>query len=234
MNDEQFDKELSTLYQQRKSQIVAPNIALASLSNRRKYSAVKLLSIFTMGGIVSFGIMAIITHLAKKPEEQQQMFTSQHQVKILEDIEKVVDEKVIVIKPKLPPKPKTPVLSSDLELLVPVKQEVSTSSVEKVELNAVQIVKLPHFKEPVFLLKPIHKVMPKYSQKTSQEQESGAIRLRYEIDIKGRVNNIEVVSSDVSRELRRSAKKALAKWKYAPNDKIQGHYEIIFEFNPEK
>jgi len=234
MNDEQFDKELSGLYQQRKSQIVAPSITLSSPSTNRNYSVVKLLSIFTMGGIASFGIMAIISHFAKSPADHKQMFTKQHQVNIVEDAPKVIDDKVIVIKPKLPPKPNTPVLASELDLLAPVKNDVQASDVENIELNKVQIVKLPHLKEPNFLIKPVYTVMPKYSHKTLQERQSGAIRLRYEIDGTGSVKNIEVVNSEVSRELQRSAKKALAKWKYKPTDNVQSSYEIIFEFNQNK
>ena len=234
MNDEQFDKELLELYQQRKSKIIAPNITLSSLSNKKNYSVVKLLSIFTVGGIASFGIMAIMSYFAKNPEEQKQMFSTQHQVNIVEDAPKVVDDKVIVIRPKLPPKPDAPVLAADLDLLAPVKNDVQASSVENIELNTVQIVKLPHLKEPDFLIKPVYTVMPKYSPKTIQERQSGAIKLRYEIDSTGSVRNIEVVNSEVSRELQRSAKKALAKWKYKPTDNVQSSYEIIFEFNLNK
>ncbi len=74
MKDEQFDKELSELYQQRKSKIIAPNITLSSPSTKRNYSVIKLLSIFTVGGIASFGIMAVMSYFAKNPEEQEQMF----------------------------------------------------------------------------------------------------------------------------------------------------------------
>ncbi len=234
MNDEQFDKELSGLYQQRKSQIVAPNINLAASSENKKYSLVKLFSIFMAGGIASFGIMAIITHFAKSPEEQKQTFTTQHQVSIAEEHPRQADDKVIVIKPKLPPKPVTPGVESAVNLLAPIKNDVQTSGVKGIELNPVQVVKLPHLKEPEFLIKPVYKVMPKLSAKALREQKYGAIRLRYKIDGAGNVKNIEVINSEVSRGLQRSAKKALAKWKYQPADNVQRSYEIIFEFNPRK
>jgi len=235
MKDEQFDKELSRLYQQRKSQVITPDINLAEPSKIKKYSPFKLLSIFTVGGFASFGIMAIITHFATPSHEQKAIFTnSSHQVNITDVPPEKVDDKVIVIKPKLPPKPETPALVSEMDVLAPVKNEMQTNSIENIDLSAVQIVKLPHLKEPDFLIKPIYKVMPEFSYKAIQNQQSGAIRLRYEIDNTGSVKNIEVVNSEVSRVLQRSAKKALAKWKYKPSDNVQNSYEIIFEFSPRK
>ena len=234
MKDEQFDKELSGLYQQRKSQIVAPNVNLGASSNIRKYSLFKLLSIFTVGGVASFGIMAIITHFAANPIKQKPMLIGQHQVDIADDKIKQVDDNVIVVKPKLLPKPEITTLESELDILTPIKNDAQVNQVEDINLNIVQIVELPRLNEPEFLIKPLYKVMPKFPNKSLQEQQSGAIRLRYEIDSTGSVKNIEVIKSDVSRPLQRSAKKALAKWKYKPEDNVQGSYEIIFEFNPIK
>ena len=74
--------------------------------------------------------------------------------------------------------------------------------------------------------------MPKYSHQALQAQQYGTIRLRYEIDATGSVKNIKIVNSEVSRELQRSAKQALAKWKYKQSTNVQRSYEIIFEFNP--
>ncbi|GLX78271.1 hypothetical protein tinsulaeT_16110 [Thalassotalea insulae] len=234
MNNEPFDKELSALYQQRKSHIVAPNITLAESSNNKKYSLIKLLSIFTLGGVASFGIMAIMTHFAKSPEPQQPMLTSSHQVKIAEAPPKPVDDEVIVIKPELPPKPGTPTIESEIAKLAPAINSAQASNVENIDLNAIQIVKLPHLKEPEFIIKPIYKVMPKFSNNALRAQQSGSIRLRYEIDRLGDVRNIEIINSNVSRALQRSAKKALAQWKYTPGENIKKNYEIIFEFTAEK
>lgn len=232
MKDEQFDKEVSDLYQQRKSKLVAPNINLAGAANIKKYSLLKLFSIFTLGGFASFGIMAFITHFAKGPSEHNPKYISpSHQIEIAEEPEKQVDDIIPLIEPKLPPKPELPKLVTDSTILVPVTNEAKVNKVEDIGLHVVQIVKLPHLKEPEFLIKPIYKVMPKFSNKALQ-QKPGSIRLRYEIDSEGKVKNIKVIKSEVSRELQRSAKKALAKWKYAPNQSVQETHEIIFEFNP--
>lgn len=231
MKDEQFEKEITDLYQQRKSQIVAPSISMTEPSSKSKRSFVSLFSIFALGGAASFGIMAIITHFAKSPQANLQNQTIKHQVNITEKPSPKPDETVILIKPELPPKPPVPPLNIKPKLLKPVKNSTQVNDVDNVELNVVHVASLPQLKEPELSINPTYKVMPKYSQKALQDNQSGAIRLRYEIDASGNVTNINVMESKVSRELQRSAKKALAKWKYNPEDNIQSSYEIIFEFN---
>jgi len=90
---------------------------------------------------------------------------------------------------------------------------------------------LPQINEPILSIKPVYKVMPKYPVHAQQKKHSGTIRFRYEIDSSGNVKNINIVNSDVSRELQKSARRALLKWKYNPIDKFLDSYEIIFEFN---
>lgn len=232
MKDEQFDKEITELYQQRKSQIVAPNVILTESVTKTKYSVFKLLSIITVGGMASFGIMAIVSHLAKKPEELKQPQLTQHQVSITKIPAKIKNDEIIVPKPKLPSKPENPAVQVKKSLLAPLNSNTHVNDVENFELNnMVQVVNLPQLKEPKLSIEPVYKVMPKYSNKSLRDTQSGAIRLRYEIDESGNVMNIDVVSNGVSRELQRSARKALAKWKYNPEDNVQRHYEIIFEFN---
>ena len=231
MSDHQFDKEVTALYQQRKSQLIAPQINFTKAPFKPKYFIVKFSAIFTVAGIASFGIMAIVTHFAKIPQQQIQVEQTQYQVN-LEAVQtpKLVEE-VVLTKIKLPPQPKVPPVKLKLNLSEPVENKTSTSKVDKFELARVQVVKLPQLKEPEISIKPVYKIMPKYSQKALQNNHSGTIRLRYEIDGSGNVKNIEVVKSEESRDLQRAAKKALTQWKYNPNDNVLESYEIIFEFN---
>lgn len=231
MNDEQFDKELSELYQQRKAQIVAPSINSVAKNAPKKYSLFKLLSIFMIGGVSSFGILAIITHFAKSPMVEKPVYSNQHQVDIADEQLKPVDENVLVNIPKLPPQPEMPTLESEITQLAPVKKETKVTDIEHIDVNLTQIVKLPLLNEPEFIIKPVYKVMPKLSTKALQEQQSGIIRMSYGIDESGNVQNIKVISSEVDSDLERSARRALARWKYKPEENIQSNYEIIFEFN---
>lgn len=234
MKDESFDKEVAALYQQRKSQIVAPNVTLSQPLVKVKYSVFKLFSIFTVGGLASFGILAIVAHLAKKPEEHKQILLNQHQVEIADIPVKTQNTEIMVPKLVLPPKPELPITRVKPNVSKTSKNVLNLSDVNNVELNLIQVVKLPHLKEPKLSIKPVYRVMPKYSFKTMKAQHSGAVRLRYEIDSSGNVKNINIINSEVSKDLQRSAKKALAKWKYNPEDDFLSSYEIIFEFNPDE
>jgi len=234
MNNDPFDKELTKLYQQRKSQTVAPDIHLAPLTRKKRHSIISLLSIFTIGGAASFGIMAIISHFAKAPDEYKQVFISQHQIDVVEEHIKNNEKEPIAIKPTLPPLPKSPTPASEIASIHPAKHSTQVKHINNIELNAVPIISLPTFKEPKLSITPIYKEMPKMSQQALYEQHSGAIRLRYQIDAQGNVSNIVIIKSEVNRELQRAARKALAKWKYKPSDNIKSHYEIIFDFNPKK
>ncbi|MDG1750079.1 MAG: TonB family protein [Thalassotalea sp.] len=231
MNDEQLDKELAGLYQQRKAQMVAPKVNLAKATKNSTYSFAKLISIFTVGGLASFGIMAVITHFAKSPEHSKPIFTPIHQVNLAEPKTKQTEDIFVVDKVPLPAKPEPPSLLPELDVLTPVKNEAHISDIENITLNTRQVVLIPHLKDPEFLVKPVFKVMPKFPTKSLKDQESGAIRLRYEIDTTGKVQNIQVIESGVTRELQRSAISALAKWRYESDITQQKDHEIIFEFN---
>ena len=106
----------------------------------------------------------------------------------------------------------------------------------ELDLNSaqIQVVTIPKIKEPKLILKPIFKIMPKYSIKALQANESGEIRLRYQINSQGKVEGVEVITSSVGRLLKKSAVQALAKWQYESSDNYQDHYEIIFDFNVNK
>lgn len=153
-----------------------------------------------------------------------------HQVNIEELTVNTKDEEVILPTPKLPSKPEKTIISNQTNLLSPLHESNHVMGVDNLDLNVVKIVNLPLLKDPKLTIEPIYKVMPIYSTKALKDNQSGDIRLRYNIDKLGNVNNIYIVSSTVGRELQRSAKKALAKWRYNPIDNVQRDYEIIFEF----
>lgn len=231
MNEDQFDKEISKLYQQRKSQLVAPKITLPEPSVKARYSGFKILSIFTLGGIASFGIMAIVSHFANNPQTVETTVSVNHPIKITDIPTETTTDTAIVLHPELPTKPEVSSVPTKKDLLVPLTNQTPVNNIDNFALNRVKIINLPQLKSPKVSIAPIYKVLPKYSGKALSNAQSGAIRLRYEIDALGNVQNIDVVSNEVSRDLARSAKKALAKWKYNPDDVAQRSYEVIFEFN---
>lgn len=234
MNDEHFDKELSRLYQQRKAQFDAPEVNLSTRPLVKNYSFTKLVSIFTLGGAASFSILAIVTHFAKRPEVTNQVVGEIHQIELAENKIEKDDEKLTINTTALPPKPTTPASLPELNRIIPEKNKAHTSDIENITLKTKQVVRIPNLEDPKFIVKPIYKVMPKFPNKSLKDQESGAIRLSYEIDTEGKVKNIKIIESDVNRELQRSAMNALAKWRYESVIAQHREHEIIFEFNSEK
>lgn len=234
MNDEQFDKELATLYQKRKSQIVAPSVSLEGIEAKPRSSIIKLCSVFAIGGLASFGIMALVTHLVEKPVPIMSTNDKNHHVDITEIELARNTEEMVLPKVELPPQPEVAAIVVRNESITPLKNGVKVNKVESIAMNMVQTVTLPQLKEPELTITPTYKVMPKFFPKTLHENQSGSIKLSYQIDESGGVVNIEVVESEVNRVLQRSAKKALAKWQYNPKDNLQSRYEIIFEFNSVK
>jgi TonB family protein len=230
MSSDNFDNEVSELYQQRKAQVIAPQISLKELSKARKISTLSLVSIFSAAGITSFSIMAIISHLSTSPVEKTPLYNSTHQIEItkIEPLEEF--EETIAVQQPLPPKPVVTQPSEATTL--GANREIDKHIFELEDLTAVQIAvsTLPKLQEPRFEIKPTYKVLPKYSQNSLLNQKSGEIQLKYQITALGEVENISIVQSSVSRKLQQSAKKALAKWRYTPSDNFEEHYEIIFEF----
>lgn len=230
MNPDYIDQEINQLYQQRKNSIRIPavNVGDASLNRPGKFSITGIVTIFSMGGLVSFGLLAIISHFAHEPIKP--MLTSQvsHQIDLeLTDPEKIAD-KTILVKDVLPPKP----AHIPLKTKPPITVDNSNSPSAEIDLNinVAKVVVVPRLTQPEIELTPKYKVMPQYTAKAIIEKQSGAIKLTYQIDTQGKVENIEVLASDVNRELQRSAKQALAKWQFDTNLHSDKRHEIIFEF----
>jgi len=230
MSSDNFDNEMSKLYQQRKAQVIAPHINLEAPSKNNRLSSISLLGIFSAAGIASFGIMAIISHLSNSPADKVPLYNSLHKVDIAKITPVEEQEKVIAIPQPLPPKPviKQPKITDRLN----ANKQMNDKVIEPEILASAQVqrVIVPQLKEPELALKPIYKVLPKYSLSSLHLIQSGEIQLKYQITPAGAVKNISVVKSSVSRKLQQSAKKALAQWQYPPSHKFKKSYEIIFEF----
>jgi len=240
MKDNDFDREVGKLYQKRKAQIIAPSVEFKASNTKveaKNYSLTKSLSVLLTGGIASFGIFALISHLAKEPVQEGNITSITQPIEIVKIAPEKTAAQAMVVQPKIPPRlPKARVKQPyiDRDSLINTQQEVAAHSIDIFDIEGVQVVSLPQLREPKLSIKPVYKVMPKYPVQALQEKRAGTIRLRYQIDNSGDVKNIDVVNSTVSRVLQKSAKKALDKWKYNPDDTFLESYEIIFEFNPIK
>lgn len=64
--------------------------------------------------------------------------------------------------------------------------------------------------------KSIKRVNPKYPSSSAAKGQEGWVELNFGVDEKGKVKDIVVIDSSGSRHFEKSAKKAVAKWRYDP------------------
>ena len=246
MSRDNFDEEIASLYQQRKQHVVVPKVTfdnalfkedafkeskLNKTSSFQKYSLIKLFGLFTLASMTSFGIMAIINHFSALPKSTGTTNSVDHHIKLIALAPKLPEKiKVLPAKP-LPPKPESNLPTTNKRL----KPEVENTNKRVVPLvintSFVSAISLPSLSKPKVVLEPTYKVMPKYSLKTNTMHKEGEIKLSYQIEVTGKIKNITIDSSTVSRDLQQSAKKALSQWQYNPNDLIDDvNHQVIFKF----
>lgn len=63
---------------------------------------------------------------------------------------------------------------------------------------------------------PLNEVMPEYPQQALQRNIEGHVKLAFTITPQGRVENIRVVESSPANVFDRSARRAAARWRFAP------------------
>lgn len=231
MSHDNFDSELSKLYQKRKAEIIAPKVTFDKPVKRSKLSPFSILAIFSSAGIASFGIIAVISHFATTPIETATSNNKQHNIitKTIINVEEESDHSVEVAE-QLPPMPPSKKASAEPMLLA--DQQVIINNVEPNHLvkTKIQRVTLPQIQRPELAVQPTHKVLPTYSVNSLKSRQAGEVLLKYQIMPDGSVSDIRVLKSTVNRTLQQSAKKALAKWRYTPSDTYKENYEIIFAF----
>ena len=234
MSADKFDHELSSLYQQRKQQLQAPEFGVENVTKlvKPQRSPWHVLALLLTGGVASFGIMAVITHFAKPPVHGSSEQYKQHSVRVIEVTEVNTEQLALPsVTPPLPPKPAS----------LPVKHPVSHSvSPENIDYNQPELsvnktlnnsVNIPAINQPSVDILPIHRVMPEYPKSALYARKSGTVKLQYRISAEGKVVDIVGVNKQGSRVLERSAKQALAQWRYplaSASDKLM---EIEFEFD---
>ena len=233
MSHDNFDNDLSSLYKQRKSQLVVPKIYFTAQQKPAKYSLLKLLCFGFLGGGMSFTIMAIISHLADAPTSKAQTRQEQSTVTVLEVTTKKANTESLPVLLPLPPKPEktniTPPKASREEPLVDhqLNPSVSQSPIITVTVKAVSV---PILSKPKNQLNTIYKVLPEYPAHSKITKKTGQVTLRYQVNIDGSVNNIQIISSNLDRDLQRLAKKALQQWRFEPIVSRSTTRQVMFKF----
>ncbi|MFB1000586.1 MAG: hypothetical protein QMC13_10240, partial [Colwellia sp.] len=177
MKHEGSDREIDSLYQQRKQQIVAPEIISSTLKKGKKpqYTIVQLLSILFFGSAASFGILAVISHFSthsKMPHNQ----TSQIALNIVdlksENITPVDKVVTIVIPPLVPKKPYIAPIRANHKQVLGIN-ELPNALPFSFPIDVITVSINPSVKQPALSLVPIYQEQPKYSQKAIRAQQSG-------------------------------------------------------------
>jgi len=238
MKHENSDREIASLYQQRKQQVEAPEIHFSALQKKKKplYTIVQLLSILFFGSVASFGILAVISHFSTQvPMPPKQVSPTQLNVVELEHEEITpVDEVIAIVIPPLAPKKPYVAPTYSKNAQVHGMTDLPNALPFSLSVDVITVSINPKVKQPALSLVPIYQEQPKYSHKAIRAQQSGAVKLAYMISPQGNVSNITTVESNTSRELNFAAKKALSRWRYRAGVYNEEGYEIIFDFTLEK
>jgi protein TonB len=226
------DEEIASLYQQRKQQVIAPEIHLSALqkSKKSRYTLMQLLSILFLGGVASFSILAVISHFSKQANLQTAP-KSPTKLSVVEYQEITPEDKFIavVIPPLAPKQPYVVPAQSENEVALGANNRPETLIVS-LPIDVVTVSVTADIKPPTLSLVPLYQEQPKYSVDAIRAQQSGTVKLAYSISPQGEVLNISTVESSVNRELNISARKALSKWRYRRGIYSEEGYEIIFDF----
>ncbi|WP_440876927.1 energy transducer TonB [Thalassotalea sp. PLHSN55] len=233
MTTDNFDKNIKQLYQQRKAQLHAPDIKLAdSYSTKKDHSWSSRIAILMIGGVASFGIMALVSHFATLPDATKKPTTEVHQpIEIAEVVIAKPTEDAIVVVPKLPPTPPPPTSPPSQQSLSNGAEQINVSAEHfTFNLDEAHVVVLPDIKQVNMAPKLIHKVAPIYPVNAIKNRRFGSIKLSYKIDDLGKVDNIAVVESKVNKQLEKAAIKALAQWQYQESVSSSEVHHVVFDF----
>ncbi|MGJ8682091.1 TonB family protein [Paraglaciecola sp.] len=83
--------------------------------------------------------------------------------------------------------------------------------------------------------RPIVRIPPKYPLDAAKEGIEGWVKLSFSVSNSGTVENIQILDAQPKRIFNKSAKRALAKWKYKPNiangvSQSQDNLTVMLEF----
>ncbi|MFD2167836.1 energy transducer TonB [Thalassotalea euphylliae] len=232
MKEDKFDQELTKLYQERKSSVIAPEVELSE-SDTRKLAlskAARYLLIPIIGGASSFGVFAIITHFASQKPAPQVSQTAHTPVVVIDNQIDTQETKVALKSASLPPIPNSETLP-EINLERPENGQAPKASVDIVmDVTSGEQLIFDTLASPRVSYQPTYKVMPNIAKRDKYERVNGTVMLEFDIDEKGNVLNVKVVESDVHNRFNIASRKALRQWRYAEGQASQGN-KIAFEFS---
>ena len=88
----------------------------------------------------------------------------------------------------------------------------------------------PKSAEAIKSMRPVVRVAPSYPEKAAAENIEGWVVLNFDIEKNGTIKEIKVVDSSPKGTFDESARKALAKWRYAPHEVKNANATIQLDF----
>ena len=224
MQDNDFDNELTRLYQQRKSSIVVPPFT-EQVPKRNRW--LKPIATLTIGGGLSLATVAVMTVLIKPAPQVENVQPSVPQDNVVTMIEPpAVKTPVSPLPAQLPQQPEVTQLPEQATETI---EQLPAIAPERIQMGVNQAlsIHLPDLAVPKAERVPVHRVLPQFDA----YQQPGAVTLRYQIDEQGKVFDVKVVEATLNYQGQKKAKKALTQWRYEKSQATEKPLEIIFEFS---
>ncbi len=178
-----------------------------------------IISIF-LGGVVSFGLLAIMASLVATEDiyiEEVEDWA------IITIINEPVDTKVVHKKRVLEPPPE-PVRRPDGLINVSSQENIPVSTPVQIDVNVPSVEYQEGYDSQEFLLTgvndadavPIYRSLPRFPKGAVDEKISGWVKVQFSINRQGRVEDAEVLDAEPADIFNEAAIEALSSWKYKP------------------
>jgi len=248
MNSDEQDQAINQLYQQRKASLDVPEINLLKMNVNKhspvaskatrdsRFSFTKLFILLLGGGFASFSLFAVMSYLTKATTAVSIVHENTvHYEQIEYDnddlselTQQAVNKELENIEAKLPTPPKT---SDIARPSIIIEQDNLTKVEYSIDASAFVTV----INETAINLSISYQITPKYPKLAIIEQQQGYVRLSYNVDVNGKVLDIELIERKGAQAFEASAIKALSQWRYDITD-VKKHiesdtnYQIMFKF----
>lgn len=176
----------------------------------------RLLASILLGVVVTFGLFVFMAKLISSGDKSNQKeFTN-----IVVEINTTPPESRTQQRNRVPPPPPPPPKQPPKPTTPEPEPQISDTSGFSISMPSVDVGGTSSgLSGPGALLRdgdatPIVRIEPKYPTKAARDGITGWVKLRFDINELGGVENVKVTDASPKRVFDREAKKALRKWKY--------------------
>ncbi|MDF2178647.1 energy transducer TonB [Aliiglaciecola sp. CAU 1673] len=197
----------------------------------------KVLAFSAIAAAVTFSLFVLMDRLTRIDGEYQE----QAGESILIDPVFAAEDKPVITRKVLPEPPK-PMEKPDVPELEPMAPNDEALGEPNYDPNSL-LSKFSQSEIPLFSptegdAKPVVRVEPKYPMEAARDGIQGWVKLVFDINSQGAVENVRVLDAEPKRIFDSEAKRALLRWKYQPkveNGKpvMQSGQTVMLSFNLE-